>query len=473
MDVQQVNSRVIHEEPDTVYRLEPDLNTSSSEKPDRTNNTTTTTTTNHASPDADGGQVERQVTALSAASFEEPYPEGGWAAWSVVLGSFLALFSAMGLMNSIALFQAYVLEHQLRGRSEGTVGWIFSIYTFLAFFGGVYFGPVFDKYGPRWLTIAGGACVTSSMVAMSFCTDLWHFILAFGVLGGLGTSLVFTPCIAAVGHWFKRRRGFATGLATCAGGLGGIIFPLMLSDLFPRIGYAWATRALALVCLVCSFLGVLLVRARLPPAPDATARPDPRIFRQLPFALATAGIFLLEFALFIPLAYVSTYAVHRGFGQAFAFHLIPVMNAGSVVGRSLPGYYSDVIGALNTCLLSVVLSLVACWCVWLPLGHTTGGIVVFSVLFGFASGTGIAIAPVCIGRMCKTQEYGRYYATTYTVVSFACLIGIPIAGSIVQANGGEYGQLIICTGCMYVGSAGFLIWAKAAKLGWKNWLAAY
>lgn len=471
MDVQQVNSRVIHEEPDTVYQGDAPTD---------------------AQHGADGGQVERQLTTLTNASFEETYPEGGWAAWLVVLGSFFALFSAMGLMNSIAIFQAYTLDHQLKGYSEGTVGWIYSIYTFLAFFGGVYFGPIFDKYGPRWLTIAGAVCVTAAMVAMSFCTrtyiythapastsstnttiELWHFILSFGILGGLGTSLIFTPCIAAVGHWFKARRGFATGIATCAGGLGGIIFPLMLTDLFDRIGYGWATRVVALICLVCSSIGVLLVRSRLPPAQNATAHPDPRIFRCVPFTLATLGIFLLEFSLFIPLAYISTYALHKGFSQAFAYHLIPIMNAGSVVGRSLPGYYSDVIGAFNTCLLSVALALVSCLCVWLPLGHTAAGIIVFSVLFGFASGTSIAIAPVCIGRMCKTQEYGRYYATTYTVVSFACLIGIPIAGSIVQANGGEYQQLIIFTGCIYVGSAACLIWAKVAKLGWQNWLAAY
>ena len=247
----------------------------------------------------------------------------------------------------------------------------------------------------------------------------------------------------------------------------------MLTDLFERIGYGWATRVVALMCLVCSSIGILLVRSRLPPATNATAHPDPRIFRQIPFTLATTGIFLLEFSLFIPLTYISTYAMYRDFDEAFAYHLIPIMNAGSVVGRSLPAYYSDFIGAFNTCLMSVVLSIVACLCVWLPLGHTSAGIIVFSVLFGIASGTSIAIAPVCIGRMCKTQEYGRYYATTYTVVSFACLIGIPIAGSIIQASDGTYTALIIFVSAIYVASAAFLIWAKAATLGWRRWAAVY
>lgn len=247
----------------------------------------------------------------------------------------------------------------------------------------------------------------------------------------------------------------------------------MLTSLFEKIGYGWATRVLALICLVCGLIGISLVRSRLPPAKNATAHPDFRIFRQIAFLLTTLGVFMLEFSLFIPLTYISTYAQHKGFSETFAYHLIPIMNTGSVIGRALPGYYADVVGPFNVCMFSILLSLVSCLCVWLPLGHTKAGIIIFSLLFGFGSGNSIAIAPVCIGRMCKTQEYGRYYATTYTVVSFACLIGVPIGGSIVQANGGEYTAVIIFTGCIYVGSAAFMMAAKVSQLGWKGWLAAY
>ncbi|KAK5998827.1 putative transporter MCH4 [Cladobotryum mycophilum] len=404
-----------------------------------------------------GADLEQRQT--TASSFQETYPEGGLRAWIVVAGAWFAMISAMGLMNSIPIFQAYTVSHQLKNYNEGTVGWVYSIYTFLAFFCGVYIGPIFDKYGPTWLIASGVICTAGALISMSFCTELYQFILSFGVLGGLGTSLIFTPCVAAVGHWFKARRGLATGLASSAGGFGGIIFPLMLTSLFDSIGYGWATRVLALICFCCGL--------------GATAHPDIRIFRQIPFLLTAIGIFLLEFALFIPLAYISTYAISKGFSEAFSYHLIPIMNAGSVVGRALPGYYADVVGPFNVCVFSILLSIVACLCVWLPSGHTAAGIIVFSALFGFASGTSIAIAPVCIGRMCKTQNYGRYYATAYTVVSFACLIGIPIAGAIMQSNGGSYTGLIIFTSCIYVGSAMVMMLAKTWDLGWSKWYVAY
>lgn len=455
MDCHQVTSRALHDGAESFSDVENAAEITPEVRPGQT-----------------GVDLEKRATVVSSASYEETYPEGGFQAWSVVAGSWFALFASLGLMNTLGTFQAYVLDNQLKGYSEGTVGWVFSIYTFLAFFCGVYIGPVFDKYGPKWLVIAGSAFTVSGMIFMSFCTQLWHFIIAFGLLCGFGSSLLFTPSIAAVGHFFKARRGLATGIASTAGGLGGIIYPLMLSSLIGKIGYAWATRVIALICLLCSLIGICLIRSRLPPAKNATAHPDFRIFRSLPFLFTTIGIFLLEFSLFIPLGYISTYALHQGFGKDFSYNLLPILNAGSIVGRVLPGYYADVIGPYNVSILAVLLSIVATLCIWLPLGHTTGGVLFFAVLFGFSSGTSIAIAPVCIGRLCKTQEYGRYYATTYTVVSFACLIGIPVGGSVVQANGGSYWGLIVMTGTVYVGSIVTFCAAKVSMLGWKSWAAA-
>lgn len=156
MDVHQVNSRALHDGPDDLI-----------DNPDTINN-------HDDNDDGDGkngktgSDLEKHPTNISSASYQETYPEGGMQAWLVVLGSWFALFSSLGLMNTIAVFQAYVLKNQLSDHSQGTVGWIFSIYTFLAFFCGVYIGPVFDKYGPRWLVIAGLIFTIGGLISMSF-----------------------------------------------------------------------------------------------------------------------------------------------------------------------------------------------------------------------------------------------------------------------------------------------------------------
>jgi hypothetical protein len=104
---------------------------------------------------------------------EETYPEGGWEAWMVVFGAFCGLFASLGLMNSIATFQTYTAMHQLADYSEGTIGWIYSIYTFLSFFCGIYIGPIFDKYGPKWLLLPGGLGIVTCVMLTSICTSKW------------------------------------------------------------------------------------------------------------------------------------------------------------------------------------------------------------------------------------------------------------------------------------------------------------
>ena len=453
------------------------------------------------SPSATEPAIEAQTSEDEEEDDDDSYPEGGLQAWLVVMGSWMALFSALGLMNTLATFQAYISTHQLADHSEGHIGWIFSLYTFITFFGGIYIGPIFDKHGPRWVILAGTICLVVSLIGFSFATGMpqtpfpvglsfsflgkvlyqawvtncptpffleyYQFILSFGILSGLASSLLFTPSIAAVGHFFKKRRSFATGIASTGGSIGGVIFPLMLTSLFERVGYAWATRVLALLSFVLCATSNFLIRSRLPPSRDARVHPDFRIFRNVPFLLTTLGIFLLEFALFIPLTYISSYMISSGFDETFSFRILAIVNAASVFGRVLPGYWGDKVGPFNSNISAVLLSVFAALAVWLPFGDTTPGIVVFAVLIGFASGNNISISPVCIGRLCKTQHYGRYYATSYTVVAVACLVSIPVGGEILAATGGEYWGLMVFTGLMYIASFVTLMAAKISCVGWK------
>ncbi|KAF6818887.1 siderophore iron transporter [Colletotrichum plurivorum] len=75
---------------------------------------------------------------------DSAYPEGGLQAWTVVLGAWCAMISSMGLLNTLAVLQAWFSEHQLRSMPESAVGWIFSTYSFFLYFCGAQIGPIFD-----------------------------------------------------------------------------------------------------------------------------------------------------------------------------------------------------------------------------------------------------------------------------------------------------------------------------------------
>ena len=351
------------------------------------------------------------------------YPEGGLRANLVVAGSFSAIMGGLGLMNSIGIYQAWISTHQLSSTRSGQIGWIFGIYNFLVFFCGIQIGPIFDARGPRLLMWLGSALVVLTLVLVGFCTEYWHFLIVIGILGGMGTSFIFIVPVASIGHFFCRRRGAATGLALSGGSLGGVIFPLVLENLAPKIGFAWSTRVIALITLLLLVPGCILVRANFPPkaaaAPSAkTFLPDLSILKDPVLALTTLGVFFIEWGFFIPLEYIASYSLATGIPRQLSYLMVVFLNAGSFPGRWLPGILADRIGRFNTLLLTNILCLISVLAVWMPASGNMVAIIIFSVVFGFASGSNISLVPVCVGELCPVQSYGRYYTTVYTIVSF-------------------------------------------------------
>lgn len=76
---------------------------------------------------------------------------------------------------------------------------------------------------------------------------------------------------------------------------------------------------------------------------------------------------------------------------------------------------------------------------WLSAGSNTAAIVAYAILFGLWSGSAISLAPVCVAQISTTEDFGKRYGTTYSLVSVGALFAIPIAGEImkVQSDSGE------------------------------------
>ena len=83
---------------------------------------------------------EQPVMTADNAGDTIDYPEGGLKAWSVVLGAWCAMFSSMGLLNTLAVLHAWIATNELPDISESTNGWIFSTYAFFLYFCGVQTG---------------------------------------------------------------------------------------------------------------------------------------------------------------------------------------------------------------------------------------------------------------------------------------------------------------------------------------------
>ncbi|OGM40896.1 monocarboxylate transporter [Aspergillus bombycis] len=419
------------------------------------------------------------------------YPEGGCDAWLVVLGAWCGLTASLGIYNTAGVFEVVVSKVLLPEYSQSIIGWIFSGYAFVNWVCGVQVGPTFDVMGPRPLIIAGTVCTLIGIFALSVCTEYYQIFLSFSILTGIGSSLLLTPSIGCVAHWFMERRGLASGIAFIGASFGGVVFPLMIQALLPQVGWGWSIRILAFVLLALCTISVTFCRSRVPPRNGAETTwrdtlPDPRIFMDGTgvMAVTTAGLVLTDLAYFIPITYTPSYYIDRQHlpqeealtgSAAFAYQLLAILNASSCVGRYVAGDLADRFGRYNTMIVSLFLCTVSVLCFWLPdivLSDLDSPalLIAFIILFGLCSGSNTSLTPICLGQLCETHDYGRYYASCFTVVSFGVLASIPIAGSLlnaVEATGKEkYWGTALFAGLSYVAASLCFLWVRIKVKGW-------
>jgi MFS family permease len=324
-------------------------------------------------------------------------------------------------------------------------------------------------------------------------TEYWQILLAFSLLTGLGSSLLLVPSMGCVAHWFLLRRGLASGIAFIGGGFGGVLFPLLIQNLLPHLHWPWTLRVIGFINLALCIIGLLFCRSRLPPKNGAATSwrdtlPDIRIFFDGTgaMALTTAGVLLTDLAYFIPVTYVPSYYLARqnlsdadaltAGAAGFAYQLLAVLNGASCVGRAVTGEFGDRVGRYNAMIVSLFLCTCSVLAFWLPdilipdLGSNNALLVIFVALFGFVSGANVSLTPICLGQLCETWDYGRYYASCYTAVGFGVLVSIPIAGSLisaVEAAGKErYWAVAVFTGASYVASFLCFVWVRVKVKGW-------
>jgi MFS family permease len=187
------------------------------------------------------------------------------------LGSFFIICGTFGLVSIVGIFSVYWQEHQLSEYSARDVGWIPAVNIFILLFLGVQIGPMFDRYGPRWLLIVGSVLNVGGLFILAECTAYWHFMLVYGVVIGTAGALLTTTALAVVAHWFERKRGLASGVVFVGSSVGGIVFPLVLRWAFAHLGWKWGIRILAFLVLVMMGIGNLTIRGRLAPRPASGA----------------------------------------------------------------------------------------------------------------------------------------------------------------------------------------------------------
>lgn len=358
-----------------------------------------------------------------------PVPNGGLQAWLHVVAGFFLFFNTWGILNAFGVFQTYYESGALFTESSSNISWIGAIQSFMLLTVGFFSGPLYDKGHLRILLIVGSFGIVFGHMMLSLCTTYWQVLLAQGFCVGIGAGCLFVPCVAILPTYFNTKLGLVVGLAASGSSFGGVIYPIVLYRLIDRIGFGWSVRVIGFIALGTLIFPIAVMKMRVKP-PKARALIDWSAFTDFPFMLFTVSTMVGFMGLYVLLFYLSFFAEdQRVTDTNLAFYLVPIFNAASCFGRTLPNALSDKTGPFNMIAPggAVVGILILC----MMAVKNVAGIVVIAILSGFFSGVFIAMPPVCFVALTKDKsKIGTRIGMGFSIVAFGVLAGGPGGGAI-------------------------------------------
>ena len=192
--------------------------------------------------------------------------DSGLRAWTVVLGSFLTNGLIFGLINSYGVIFDLIKDHfnSDSTRANLSASSIGSLAVGMTFFCSFISSILCESIGIRSTALLGAIIATLGLVAASFATSLIHMLLAYGILFGFGASLVYTPSLVILGHYFHKRLGLVNGVVTSGSSLFSIFMSFGLTFLVKQMTFQQIFLLLAGLISLLIFCALTFVERKLP-----------------------------------------------------------------------------------------------------------------------------------------------------------------------------------------------------------------
>ncbi len=370
-------------------------------------------------------------------------------AWVIVVITFLALLLSAGVRNATSvLFEP--LEARF-GWDRASISFAFAISLFFFGLGAPIGGTLIDRYGPRRVMLGGLALISVALAGLIAITELWQFILLWGVLIGIGTGAVAGTLGGTVAlRWFNARRGLVLGMFSSAAAAGQLLFLPALIPLAELGGFQGIFAVLGILIATLLIPAVFMMRSSpedvdtqpIGQANAATISTDAH-FTPLKEALRTRDFWLLAGSFFVcgytTVGLITTHllphSLEHGFEKVEISWAIAFMGGMNIVGTTISGWLTDRYD--NRKLLATYYGMRAISLVALPFIYDMNNMLIFALVYGL---DWVATVPPTVNL--TAQRFGRKsLGSIYGWIYCSHMIGAGIAsyaGGFFRETLGDY-----------------------------------
>jgi oxalate/formate antiporter len=379
--------------------------------------------------------------------------------------------------------------NQKLGATLTELQFTFSLLIVLQTFFSPFQAYLVDRFGPKLLISVGALMSGGSWVLAAQASNLTALYLTYGVIGGLGTGIVYVGIIGLMVRWFPDRRGLATGLAAAGYGFGAVFSSIPIGNMIKSAGYQETLLVWGIAQAIVGFIAALGLR--MPPEgyrPDGydptTVQTEMQAKRSYaPLEMLANPIFYLLFVMMTMMSTSGLMVVSNVGPFAKEFGVADVLVFGTAaLGLSLTlsritngltrpffGWVSDHIGRENTMALAFSLEAVAIVVLFAFIDRPAMFVVLTGLVF-FGWGEIFSLFPSTL-----TDTFGPKFAATnygflYIAQGVGSLLGGPAAAWL-KGQTGSWTIVFVLVACLDVITA-FLAIAVLKPMRKKHFEAA-
>jgi MFS family permease len=379
--------------------------------------------------------------------------------WVIVAAGGLLGCVAIGAMFSLPVFLTPISRDT--GWSVTGISTAMTIAFVALAVGSMAWGNLSDRFGPRFVVLAGSLVLAASLALASRATSLLQFQLLFGLAVGGSAAAIFAPMMACVTGWFDTHRNLAVSLVSAGMGMA----PMTMSPLAAWLvsTYDWRTSLLMIAGLTAAVMIPVAFLVRRPPAlqgnaatvPDADPKPDMSVGQALK---SPAFIILLLTNFFCcathsgPIFHTVSYAVTCGIPLIAAVSIYSVEGLAGLGGRVAFGLLGDRFGAKRVLVSGLLVQPFAALAYVFV--RDLGPFYAVAALLGFVYAGVMPLYAVLVRENFPLRMMGTLIGGTAMAGGLGMATG-PLTGGLIYDSLGSYAWLYV--GSFGLGIGAFLI----------------
>ncbi|WP_374651277.1 MFS transporter [Dongia sp.] len=181
--------------------------------------------------------------------------------WVVAGTTFFTMFVTAGAIGGPAILLVSLQREFDWTNSE--ISSAFAVRLVLYGLMGPFAAALMNKFGVRRMILTSLAFIAIGLLLSLGMTEVWHLVLLWGLVLGLGTgmtAMVLGATVAA--RWFTHRRGLVVGFLTASAATGQLVFIPLLLHIAEAAGWRWSVGLLVLLLGVTALVVLALMRDR-------------------------------------------------------------------------------------------------------------------------------------------------------------------------------------------------------------------